>query len=148
MAAEGLPVQLATRVLGMSESGYYAALSRAPSARAVRHAWLIDQIRDAHAARRVLAGRHVVAGAVQPAVDVPVDPFQGRQLDVVEASPWSSTADELGLEQTDLALGESVVVGVTDVAHAGCDTGLAQRLRERERGVLVWFKGWAQHRFR
>jgi putative transposase len=33
IAAEGLPVQLATRVLGVSESGYYEWRGRAPSAR-------------------------------------------------------------------------------------------------------------------
>ncbi len=33
MAAEGLSVQVATRVLGVSESGYYAALTGAPSNR-------------------------------------------------------------------------------------------------------------------
>ena len=50
MAGEGLPVQLACRVMGVSESGYYDALSRPPSVRAIRHAWLTDQIREAHAA--------------------------------------------------------------------------------------------------
>ena len=49
-AGDGLPVQLACRVLGVSESGYYAALSRPPSARAIRHAWLTDQIREIHVA--------------------------------------------------------------------------------------------------
>jgi transposase InsO family protein len=48
MAGEGLPVQLACRVLGVSESGYYDALSRSPSVRAIRHAWLTDQIRAVH----------------------------------------------------------------------------------------------------
>jgi putative transposase len=52
MAEEGLPVQLATRVLGVSESGYYVARTRAPSARAIRHAWLLDQIRVVHAASK------------------------------------------------------------------------------------------------
>jgi hypothetical protein len=28
MASEGLPVQMATRVLGVAESGYYEALTR------------------------------------------------------------------------------------------------------------------------
>jgi putative transposase len=48
MAGEGLPVQLACRLLGVSESGYYAALRRPPSLRAIRHAWLTDQIREVH----------------------------------------------------------------------------------------------------
>src|SRR5918912_4421824 len=52
MATEGLPVQLACRVLGVSESGYYAWRKRAPSARAIRHAWLTDLIREVHLASR------------------------------------------------------------------------------------------------
>src|SRR5262249_9376036 len=51
-AAEGLPVQLASRVLGVSESGYYEWRGRAPSARAVRHTWLTGQIRAVHLASR------------------------------------------------------------------------------------------------
>jgi hypothetical protein len=43
MAGEGLPVQLATRVLGVTDSGYYAWRNRAPSARAIRHVWLTDR---------------------------------------------------------------------------------------------------------
>ena len=38
--------------LGVSESGYYEALRRAPSVRVIRHAWLTDQIRDVHAVSR------------------------------------------------------------------------------------------------
>jgi len=38
-------VQLATRVLGVSESGYYEWRGRAPSVRAVRHAWLTGRSR-------------------------------------------------------------------------------------------------------
>ena len=52
MAAEGLPAQLACRVLRVSESGYYAWRKRAPSARAIRHAWLTDLIREVHLASR------------------------------------------------------------------------------------------------
>jgi putative transposase len=73
MADEGLPVQLAARVLEVSESGYYAAHRRAPSARSIRHVWLLEQIRAVHAAsngtygaRRVHAeltlGRGVLVG--------------------------------------------------------------------------------------
>jgi putative transposase len=52
MAAERLPVQLACRLLEVAESGYYAWRSRAPSQRAIRHAWLTDQIRAVHTASR------------------------------------------------------------------------------------------------
>ena len=52
MATEGLPVQLACRVLEVSESGYYARRSRAPSPRSVRHAWLTDVIRQVHVVSR------------------------------------------------------------------------------------------------
>ena len=42
-------MQLAVEV---AESGYYEWRSRAPSARAVRHAWLTDQIQAVHTASR------------------------------------------------------------------------------------------------
>ena len=56
IAAEGLPVQLATRVLGVSESGYYEWRGRAPSAREIRHAWLTGQIQAVHLASRGIYG--------------------------------------------------------------------------------------------
>jgi transposase InsO family protein len=73
IVAEGVPVQMACRILGVSESGYYARRGRAPSARAIRHVWLTDLIRQVHVdsrgaygARRVHAelvlGRGVSAG--------------------------------------------------------------------------------------
>lgn len=48
MAAQGLPVQLACRVLRVSESGYWAQHERPPSARAIRHAFLTEIIRQIH----------------------------------------------------------------------------------------------------
>ena len=62
MAREGLPVQLATRVLGVSESGYYEWRGRAPSVRVVRHTWLTEQIQAVHlASRRTYGSRRVHA---------------------------------------------------------------------------------------
>jgi len=62
MAAEGLPIEAACRVLGVSVSGYYEWLDRPPSARALRHAWLMERIahvhresRDTYGVRRVHA---------------------------------------------------------------------------------------------
>jgi hypothetical protein len=48
MASHKLPVQLACRVLGVSESGYYDRRTRPLSPRALRHAWLTEQIRAVH----------------------------------------------------------------------------------------------------
>ena len=73
MAAENLPVQVACRVLGVSESGYYEHLTRAPSERSIRHSMLTDLIGQIHVesheiygARRIHAeltlGRGVVVG--------------------------------------------------------------------------------------
>lgn len=45
-------MQAACRLLGVAESGYYLRQSRPPSQRAIRHAWLLDQIRGVHAASR------------------------------------------------------------------------------------------------
>ncbi len=62
MRTEGLSTQVACRVLGVSESGFYAWRSRRPSVRSIRHAWLTDiicqihqQSRGAYGARRVHA---------------------------------------------------------------------------------------------
>jgi hypothetical protein len=55
MAAEG-PVQVATRPLGTSESGFYAWRTRAPSARVIRHVILTDTIRQIHASSRGIYG--------------------------------------------------------------------------------------------
>jgi hypothetical protein len=65
IAADGLPVQLACRVLNVSESGYYARRLCAPSARAIRHAWLTDVIRQVHiASRRTYGIRRVHADLI------------------------------------------------------------------------------------
>jgi putative transposase len=62
MAAEGLAVQVCCRVLEVSESGYYAWRGRAPSVRAIRHAWLTDAIRQVHAdSRQTYGSRRVHA---------------------------------------------------------------------------------------
>jgi transposase InsO family protein len=52
MAGDGLPVQAATRVLAVTDSGYYAWRGRGPSARAVRHALVTETIRQVHLASR------------------------------------------------------------------------------------------------
>ena len=56
MAAEGLPVERACGLLGVSVSGYYGWLRRPPSARSIRHAWLSDVIAAVHAGSRQTYG--------------------------------------------------------------------------------------------
>jgi transposase InsO family protein len=48
IAAEGRSVQVACRVLGVSESGFYEQRRKPPSERAVRHAMLTDLITQIH----------------------------------------------------------------------------------------------------
>ena len=57
IAAEGLPVQVACRVLGVSESGFYDCRKRPPSERSIRHALLTGLITEIH------AGSHGIYGA-------------------------------------------------------------------------------------
>ena len=65
IAAEKLPVQVACRVLAVSESGHYARLRRAPSQRAIRHAWLTDLITQIHTeSRGIYGGRRIHAELV------------------------------------------------------------------------------------
>jgi transposase InsO family protein/transposase-like protein len=56
LAAGGILVKQACLALGVSRSGYYDARVRPPSARAIRHAWLTDQIGAVHEASRQTYG--------------------------------------------------------------------------------------------
>ena len=50
---------------------------------------------------------------VDASVVEPVDPFQGGELEVLEASPGAAVADELGLVEPDDRLGQGVVVALS-----------------------------------
>ncbi|RAY10649.1 IS3 family transposase [Actinomadura craniellae] len=56
LADEGVPVKQACLALGVSRSGFYDARRRPPSARAIRQAWLTDQIAAIHQASRQTYG--------------------------------------------------------------------------------------------
>ena len=90
MAEQGLSIQIACRVLDVSESGFYDWRSRPPSARSIRHAWLTDQIRAVHAASRGIYGvRRVHAELVlghgitvgHNAVELPDAPRRAQRCD-------------------------------------------------------------------
>ena len=74
IAAEGLPVQLATGVLGVSESGTTsgAACRRGPPA--VRHAWLTEQIQVIHLASRGTYGSRRVHAEFTQGLYITVGP--------------------------------------------------------------------------
>lgn len=62
IVAEGTPVQVACRVVGVSEAGWYESLNRPPSERSIRHAMLTDLIRQIHLeSRGIYGGRRVHA---------------------------------------------------------------------------------------
>jgi hypothetical protein len=72
-------------------------------------------------------------GFEEAAVVEPVDPFEGRVLEVVEAAPRAAVADELGLVEPDDRFGEGIVVRVAprpdrvDGACFGQALGVANR---------------------
>jgi transposase InsO family protein len=69
MAAEKLAVQSACRILEVSESGFYAWLSRPPSERAIRHAWLTDLVTEVHIAYRQTYGRATESTPSSPSAE-------------------------------------------------------------------------------
>ena len=56
MAAEGLRIEVACRLLGVSVSGYYSWLSCSPAARSIRHGQLSGIIAEIHAGSRQTYG--------------------------------------------------------------------------------------------
>ena len=81
IAGEGLPVEVACRVLDVSCAGFYAWRDRPPSARAVRHAWLTDVIREVHAASYGSYGAKRVHAELDARPRDPGRPQRGRDAD-------------------------------------------------------------------
>jgi hypothetical protein len=61
-------------------------------------------------ARLGLGGRDVTDRLEEAAIVEPVHPFEGGELDALKTTPRAAAADDLGLEQTDDALGQRIVV--------------------------------------
>lgn len=72
MATDGLPVRVACRVLGVSESGFYDWRDRPASARALRHIWLTEIIRRIHTDSRETYGARRVCAELRLARDIHV----------------------------------------------------------------------------
>lgn len=67
--------------------------------------------------------RDIADGAVQPLRVVPADPFEGFPFDLADRLPRAEEVDDLGLEQSDDAFSQGVVVAVADTAHGRIDAG-------------------------
>ena len=74
----------------------------------------------------------------------PGDVFDDRELELGAAAP-DAVADQFGLEAVDEALGERVVVGVTDRPDRRQELVVVEGLAVVERGVLGGFKWSSQH---
>jgi len=63
-------------------------------------------------------GRWDVAdGFKQAPVIEPVDPFEGGELDGFDGPPRPASVDHLGLVESVDALGQGIVLAVSDAAH-------------------------------
>ena len=78
----------------------------------------------------------VAAVLVEAAVVVPVDPFGGRDLDLVDAAPGASGFDQFGLVEPVDRLGQGIVIRGADRADAVADAVGGEAFGERDRGVL------------
>jgi hypothetical protein len=75
-------------------------------------------------------GRLDVADQLKEAAVVePVDLLQGGELDSRQVVPGAASTDHLGLEQAVDHLRQGIVVGITDTADRGLDTGPEQTFR-------------------
>ena len=71
-AAEGLPIERACPLLGVSVSGCYSWLRRPPSARSIRWAQLTDVISEVHTdSRKTYGSKRVPAGPAKPSPGEP-----------------------------------------------------------------------------
>ena len=52
--------------------------------------------------------------APEPSVVEPIDPFEGGELDGLEAAPRSAPMDQLGFVEAVDGFGESIVIGISD----------------------------------
>ena len=127
IAADGHSVKLACRVLEVTRAGYYGSVTRSPSARAIRHAWLTDLITQIHAASRgtygaprvhaeLRLGRGIVVGHNAVAMLMRRADLVGLPLRRMRHARASApTADDLVDRQ--FAVIEPDVLWVTDITE-------------------------------
>ena len=79
-------------------------------------------------ARLGFGGRDIADGLEEPAIVEPVDPFEGSELDRLEAAPWAAPMDHLGFVEAVDGFGEGIdapmsVKQFPMLAAAACEDG-------------------------
>ena len=82
-----------------------------------------------------VGGRDVPNRLEQASAVEPVDPFERGELDGLEAAPWSTTVDDLGLVEAVDGFGQGVIVAVANAASRGLEPGFGQTLGVFDRNV-------------
>lgn len=82
MASEGHAVERSCRIAGAPHAGYYMWRLRMPSERSIRHAWLLDQVIEVHAASRGTYGTRHVRAELALGRGVRVGPQRRGDVDV------------------------------------------------------------------
>ena len=70
LAGQGIDIRHACRVLGVSESGYYAWKDRPPSTTALRRLWLAGEVADVHRASGGIYGAERVTAELRHGRDI------------------------------------------------------------------------------
>ena len=87
-------------------------------------------------ARFGLGGRDISDRLEQAPIVEPVDPFEGGELDGLEAAPGPAPVNDLGFVEAVDRLGERVVVGVADASDRRDEARLDQALGGLDRDGL------------
>ena len=83
-----------------------------------------------------LGGRDVPDWLEEAAAIEPGDPFEGGELDRLEAAPGAAPMDHLSFVEAVDGFGEGIVIAVTDAANRRLDASLGKPLSILDRNVL------------
>ena len=75
-----------------------------------------------------LGGRDVADGLEQAPIVVPIDPFEGGELDSLEGAPRPAPMNHLGLERADDGFRQGIVVRVPNTADRRLNPRLGEAL--------------------
>ena len=82
-----------------------------------------------------LGGRDVADGLEQAPIVIPIDPFEGGELDALKGAPWTAPMDHLGLEEPDHGFRQRIVVRVPNTADRRLNPRLGEAFGVLDRHV-------------